>query len=126
MDTVQILCTLQNVKLFLGVFHSHFLQHSITRSGIIIVNVDPHTEKGSHWLAINFETKSSSAIYYDSFVISPIIPTIQTFLRRNCTAKNNTVQLQGLNSSLRPILLPIHPVHGQRLLRETIHRLFHC
>jgi len=101
MDTVQILCTLQNVKSFLGVFPSDLLPNSITRSGSIIVNTDPHTEKGSHWLAIHFEPKSSSAFYFDSYGISPIIPAIQTFLRRNCTVWNhNTVQLQGLTSTV--------------------------
>jgi hypothetical protein len=98
---VQILCTLQNIKSFLRVFPSDLLPHSITRSGSIIVNTEPHTEKGSHWLAIHFEPKSSSAFYFDSYVISPIIPAIQTFLRRNCTVWNhNTVQLQGLTSTV--------------------------
>jgi len=73
---VHILCTLQNVKSFLGVFPSDLLPHSIARSGTVIINADPHTEKGSHWLAIHFEPKASSAYYFDSYDISPLIPTI--------------------------------------------------
>jgi len=77
------------------------LPNSITRSGSIIVNNDPHTEKGSHWLEIHFEPKSSSAFYFNSYGISTIIPAIQTFLRRNCTVWNhNTVHLRGLTSTV--------------------------
>jgi hypothetical protein len=95
MDTVQM-CTIRNVKSSLGVY----LPHSITRSGSIIIDTDPHTEKGSHWLAIHFEPKSPSA-YFDSFGISPIISAFQTFLRRNCTVWDyNTVQLQGLTYTI--------------------------
>jgi len=101
MDTLQILCTLRNVKSFLGVFPSDILPNSITPSGTVIINADPHTEKGSHWLAIHFETKASSAYYSDSYGISPIIPAKQAFVKRNCTVwVYNTVQLQGLTSTV--------------------------
>ena len=79
MDTVQILCTLQNVKSFLGVFPSDLLPHSIARYDIGIINADPQTEIFSHWLAILFEPKASSAYYFDSYVISPLVPTIHAF-----------------------------------------------
>ena len=100
MDTVQILCNLPNVKSFIGEFPSDILPYSITRSGTVIINADPHTEKGSRWLAIHSEPRASSA-YYDSYGISPIIPAIQTHLRRNCTVwVYNTVKLQGLTSNV--------------------------
>jgi hypothetical protein len=97
--TLQILCNLRDVKSFLGVFPSDILPNSIVRSGTVIVNADPHTEKGSHWLAIHFEPKASSAYYFDSYGTSPIVPAIHAFLKRNCTVwVHNTVQLQGLTS----------------------------
>ena len=97
MDTVQILCTLQDVKSFLGVFPSDVLTNSITRSDTFIINADLNTENVSHWLAIDFEPKASSAYYFDSYGISPIILAIRAFLRRNSTVwVYNTVQLQGL------------------------------
>jgi len=71
MDTVQILCNLRNVKSFLGVFRSDILPNSIVRSGTVIINADPHTEKGSQLLAIHFEPKASSAYYFDSCGIPP-------------------------------------------------------
>jgi hypothetical protein len=96
MYTNQISCTLSDVKSFLGVFPSDLLPHSITRPGTVIVNTDAHTPTGSHWLAIRLEPRSSSAFYFDSFGLSPNVPDMQIFLRRNCTVINyNTVQLQG-------------------------------
>ena len=96
MDTVQILCILRNVKSVLGVFLS-YLPHSNTRYGSVIINDDPQTERGSHWLPIHFEPRSSSAYYFNS---NDIIPTIEAFLKRNCTVFDyNTAQLQGLTST---------------------------
>ena len=98
MDTVQITCTLKNVKSFLGVFPSDLLPHSITQPGTVIVNTDTHThtQTGSHWLAIRLEPRASTAFYFDSYGLSPHIHDIQSFLRRNCTVLNyNNTQLQG-------------------------------
>lgn len=101
MDTVQVLCTLRNVRSFLGVFPSDLLPHSIKRSGTIIINTDPHTERGSHWLAILIKPKSSSAYFFDSYGLPPIISDIHAFLKRNCTVwEYNKVHLQGLTSTV--------------------------
>ena len=101
MDTVQIECILQNVKSFIGVFPSDFLPHSISRSGSFIINADPLTERGSHWLAIHFEPRSSSAYYFDSYGIFLIIPTMQAFLKRNCTVWDyKATRLQVLMSTV--------------------------
>ena len=78
MDTVQISCTLNNVKSFLGAFASDLL-HSITRPSTVIVNTDAHTQSGSHWLAIRLEPSSSTAFYFDSHGLSPNIHDIQSF-----------------------------------------------
>jgi hypothetical protein len=72
MDSAQIIRTLRNVDSFLGVFPSDLLPRSISRSGTLTVNTDPHTEKGSHWLAIKFQTKSYSE--------SILIPTASSLI----------------------------------------------
>jgi hypothetical protein len=102
MDTVQIQCTLRSVKSFIGVFPSDLLpSHSIGRCGTIIINTDPHTESGSHWLAVRIEPRSSYAYYFDSYGIPPFLPSIQSFLRRNCTIyEYKSVQLQGITSTV--------------------------
>jgi len=69
MDTWQILCTLRDVTSFLDVFPSYLLpsSRSILKSCTLIVNAVPHTEEGSHWLAIRLTPRSSSAYYFDSY-----------------------------------------------------------
>jgi len=101
MDTVQIMCTLNNIKSFLGAFPSDLLPHSITKPSTVIINTDAHTESGSHWLAIRLEPRSSTAFYFDSYGLYPHILTIQSFLKRNCIVLNyNKAQLQGPTSTV--------------------------
>jgi len=57
MNTTQIACTLKDVRSFLGVFPSDMLPRSVTQTGTVIINTDPHTEKDSHWLAVHFFSK---------------------------------------------------------------------
>ena len=97
MDTGQIMCILNKVKSFLGVFPSDRLPYSIHQQNCtVMINADPHTESDSHWLAIRFEPRSSSAYYFDSFGRPPYISTIQDFPKRNCTVREyNAVQLQA-------------------------------
>ena len=48
MDTVQIICSLKNVKSFLGVYPSDLLPHSIhEQTGTVILNTDSHTQEGT-------------------------------------------------------------------------------
>ena len=101
MNTKQKACTLKDVRSFLGVFPSDMLPRSVTQTGTVIINTDPHTEKGSHWLAVHFFPKSSSAYYFDSYGILPLVPDIEAFIRRNCTVWDyNKRQLQGLTSNI--------------------------
>jgi hypothetical protein len=102
MDTEQITCALKDVRSLLGIFPSDLLPHSIPKKTCtVILNADPHTKSGSHWLAIHFEPRSSSVYYFDSFGRPPYIPTIQNFLRRNCNVQEyNAIQLQGPSITL--------------------------
>jgi hypothetical protein len=83
-----------------GVFASDMLpKYLIQRSDTLILNTDPHTESGSHWLAIHIQSRSSRLYYFDSYGLPPYIPTIQSFINRNCTVWDyNTVQLEGSTS----------------------------
>ena len=101
MDTTQILCTLRNVETFLGVYASDLLPRTITQPGTIIVNTDPHAERVPHWLAIDFQPKSYSSCYFDSYGLFPHIPSIHSLLKRTCSVWDfNTIQLQGLTISV--------------------------
>jgi hypothetical protein len=84
MDTWQILCTLRDVNSFLDVFPTGSLRSSrpVLQPCNLIVNADPQTEGGSHWLAIRLTTCFSSAYYFDSYGILAIVPSVQSFIRR--------------------------------------------
>jgi len=72
MDTVQIQHGLQDVNSFLGVYASDLLPLSFVHTGTIIVNTDPHTEKGSHWQAIHFQNPHRSSKVYFSIPTAAI------------------------------------------------------
>jgi len=101
MATVQIICSLKKVKSFLGVYPSDLLSLSIRQqSGTVILNTYPRTQEGTHWLAIHFKPKSSTAFYFDSYGQPPPSDlNILSFLKRNYTVWNyNTTSLQGPTS----------------------------
>ena len=102
MDTVQIICSLKDFKSFLGVYPSDLLPHSIhQQTGTVILNTDPHTQEGTHWLAIHFQPKSSTAFFFDSYGQPPPSDlNILSFLKRNCTVWNyNTHHGKDLQAS---------------------------
>ena len=96
------MCSLRDVGSFLGVSLSDILpQQAIARSGTLTVNTDPHTEGGSHWLAIHLLSRSHSSFYFDTYGLPPFIPSIESFINRNIIVRNyNTIQLQGLTSTV--------------------------
>ena len=103
MDTWQILCMLREVNSFLDVFPSDLLPSSrpVRKPCTLMVNANPHTEGGSHWLAIRLTPRSSSAYNFDSYGIVPLVPSIQAFLHQNCTTwEYNKTQLQGQTSEV--------------------------
>ena len=98
---MQIMCTLRHVKSFVGVYSSDLIPHLITEPCCLILNTDPHTEKGTHWLAIYLHPKSCSAYFFDSYGLPPLLPPVHEFLRRNCSLWTyNKVQLQGPASTV--------------------------
>jgi len=101
MDILQILSTLRYVNSSLDVYFSDLLPRSITKTCSVIVNSDPHTKGGSHWLAVHFRPKSSYAYYFVSNGIVPFVPDILDFVQRNCaTWDRNGRQLQSLTSDV--------------------------
>ena len=95
------MCCLRYAGSFLGVFISDPLpQQPIARSSTLIVNTDPYTESGSHWLTIHLQSRSHIYFFFDIYGLPPFIPSIQSFINRNIILRNyNTVQLQGPTST---------------------------
>jgi len=81
MDPFQILWSLRDLTSFLDVFPSDRLPSSrpILKPCTLIVNPDPHTEGGSHWLAIRLTPRCSCAYYFDSYAIVPVVPNYPKF-----------------------------------------------
>jgi hypothetical protein len=103
MDTWHYLCTFRNVNSFFDIFPSDLLISScpVHKPCTLVVNADTHTEGISHWLAIRLSLHSWSAYYFDSYGIVPLVPSIQAFIRRNCTTCDyNKRQMQGLTSDV--------------------------
>jgi len=97
MVTMPKLWTLRNVRLFLVVFPSHLLPQSAT----VLINADTQTGNFSHWLAVHFRPKSSSAYNFNSFGILQVVPYIQAFIRLKPTVSDyNKRKLQGLTSNV--------------------------
>ena len=64
-------------------------------------NLRPSHGGGSHWLAVHFLPKSSSAYFFDSYGIIPLVPNKAAFIRRNCKVWHyNRRKLEGLTSNI--------------------------
>ena len=112
MDTLQILCALRDLSSFAEVFLSDLLPHSIAHACTVIINADPQTGKGSHWVAVQFQPKSSSAYYFDSYGMPPtLVPAIHEFIRRNCAGWDYNSG-QPDQHRLRQVRLPVRPLRG--------------
>lgn len=78
-----------------GVFPSDCLPIKITPSTAFVVNTDPHTKTGTHWIAIYLD-KHQRLEYFDSSGKPPTVPDHVNFIRRNCWQYHfNHNKLQG-------------------------------
>ena len=79
-------CTLEKLCLkillhnFLGVYPSDQLPNAPKgKSFSLIINLDTHTEPGSHFVAVFFDKKKIE--YFDSYGLPPFVPKIKNFLK---------------------------------------------
>ena len=100
MDTFTIKKLLKTYKCFKGVFPSDQLPYECPLPLNIIVNTDPSTKPGQHWVAISI-TSTGKGYYFDSFGLSPLVDNIFKFI--NTKAHNgwthNKFQIQNIRSS---------------------------
>ncbi len=82
-----------------GVFPSDKLPAQINGPCALIVNFDPATMPGSHWVAI-FINCQGVAEYFDSYGQPPTVTSIQTFLKGFHRCRFNKKRLQGPFSSV--------------------------
>lgn len=98
----------QNKINHIGVFASDCLPSYILPSTAIVVNTDPHTESGEHWVVLYLDQEAKSNArercieYFDSFGRPPYQADFQKFLRHNSHRpfKYNKYRIQGFNTSV--------------------------
>ena len=91
---------LKSNQVFRGVFASNTLPSLLSQgqTHALVINFDPNDKPGSHWVGV-FINASGSCIYFDPLGLPPMIPSIQLFIERNCTALQcNTMSIQSLLS----------------------------
>lgn len=77
-------------KTFGGVFASDTLPHRIGNFSTFVINLDPHTLPGTHWIAVKFNSANKSVYVFDSYGRPPTNSNILYFLKRNaCTIYYN-------------------------------------
>lgn len=105
MDTLEIVKVMRGHsktnKYFKGVFASDKLPHTkVKRPSCFIINTDPSTKPGTHWVAIYFPNKGKPE-YFDSFGLKPKIKSILSFISRdNKGFTYNRKQLQNVFSTV--------------------------
>jgi hypothetical protein len=66
-----------------GVYASDCLPIKVGPSTAFIVNTNPHTKSGTHWIAIYLD-RSGRLEYFDSFGQPPTVTDHVRFIRRKC------------------------------------------
>lgn len=86
---------------FVGVFAADTLPRALLKKpAFLIVNSDPISKPGTHWLAITVD-KCGNGEYFDSYGLKPFVAHHKRFLSRVCnTWKYNHVDLQSIQSSV--------------------------
>lgn len=83
-----------------GVYPSDRLPVRIPPLTAIVVNTEPHTHKGVHWIAI-FRDLNGRLEYFDSYGNRPTVKDHVRFIRRNsCRYAHNPATLQSIDSSV--------------------------
>jgi hypothetical protein len=83
MDTHSINHYLKNEKNFIGTFARDQLPRILPKKFIaLIVNTDPSTKPGEHWIAITFN-KDGTGEYFDSYGLPPLNLEFIKFMQKH-------------------------------------------
>ena len=99
LDTLDIKSLMSGVEDFVGVFPSDKLPPYISPTSAIkmIVNIDPSTMEGSHWVAIYRQPHTRIGYYFDTYGLPPP-PRIHHWLAANCVHwRNFEKRIQSFN-----------------------------
>lgn len=83
MDSTTINKLLKNYSGYLGTFPRDMLPKIQQLPATLIVNTDPSTEPGEHWIAIHIDSNGNGE-YFDSYGLPPLHKEIIVFLNKYC------------------------------------------
>ena len=107
MDTLTINKLLKKERCYLGTFSRDTLPRSIKNNFLFIVNTDPSTKPGEHWVAIS-KNSDGTGEYFDSYGLPPLHKEFITFMYE-CFPKG-----LNLNNS------PLQCLHNVRTLLRCL------
>lgn len=88
----------QRGGIFKGVFACDRLPDAIVLPAVLIINLSPSTQPGSHWVSLHIDSKGH-AFYFDSFGMPPANLDILRFIRLHSKSLIfSKKQLQHLSS----------------------------
>ena len=98
MNTVQINKKLKSINSFAGAFPCDMIPIILNKPVEYIINTDPSTKPGEHWVAVHLNGKGKGE-YFDSFGFEPLQNKIIEFLNTTCPLgwKYSTLPLQSIN-----------------------------
>jgi len=79
---------------FRGVYSSDELPVTTPTSSLYVINTDPSTKPGEHWVVVYIGVKRHCD-YFDSFGRVPLVKSIENFVNKNskaCTFNDRVVQ----------------------------------
>lgn len=89
----------QKKGVFKGVFPCDQLPHTFQLPAAFVINLSPHNEPGSHWVAV-YIAKNGHAYYFDSFGFGIRNYFIKVFLKNYSSKLTfNCKQLQHISSN---------------------------
>lgn len=97
-DISHLINPFQRCNIFKGVYACDMLPKKFSLPAGFVVNLSPHTSRGSHWIGIFFDNKKT-AHYFDSFGFPPTDSNILKFINSHSLAWDfNRNQYQHINS----------------------------
>ena len=98
MDSVVIDRVLKkHCGIYRGIFACDQLPDIVIRRSVIVVNTDPSTQPGQHWICMYFD-ENGYGEFFDSFGMAPK-PVFGRYMNRQCIAWTfNNMQMQSLVS----------------------------
>ena len=112
-------------KIYLGTFARDELPEKIIYPSALILNTQPSSHAGEHWLAIYFD-KNKKGVFFDSYGKSASSFKLEKFMKKHSKSyKENRIKLQSNTSSYCGVYAVLFLLHmSKNLVLESFQRKF--